>query len=67
MTDFRGKKGKNRSCKFVTFTRAVFFYAEKGNGILVQHCSAKLTYIPLVVRLECVGPLKVNLIRRHKI
>ena len=59
MTDFRVKKGKNRSCKFVTFARAVFFYAKKGKGILVQYTSAKLTYIPLVVRLECVEMLEM--------
>ena len=57
MTDFRDKKGKNRSCEFVTFTWAVFFYAKNSKGILVQHTSAKLTYIPLVVRLECVEML----------
>lgn len=54
MTDFRDKKGKNRSCEFVTFTWAVFFYAKNSKGNLVQHNFAEQTYIPLVVRLECV-------------
>lgn len=41
----------------ITFAQAVFFYAQKSKGNLVKHISAKLTCIPLVVRLECVGML----------
>ena len=60
MTDFLPKTGQNRSCKFETFAWAVFFYAQKSKGNLVKHISAKLTYIPLVVRLECVEMLKMS-------
>lgn len=52
------KTRQNRSCKFETFAWAVFFYAQKSKGNLVKHISAKLTCIPPVVRLECVGMLK---------
>lgn len=57
------KTAENCPCEFVTFTQAVFFYAKNSKGNLVQHNSAKQTYIPLVVRLECVLVLKCPKIR----